>query len=281
MDIINKIGEMQARSEARRLAGEKIAFVPTMGFLHQGHMSLLKEGRNRGDDLILSIFVNPTQFAQGEDLDAYPKSIERDLGLAEKEGVDAVFLPDAAQMYGENYQTYVSLEKLPNYLCGISRPTHFRGVATVVTKLFNIVKPHVAIFGEKDFQQLAVIRQMVCDLNMDIDIIGGAIVREKDGLAMSSRNAYLSQVQRQSALCLFYSLQHARKLVKNGVNETEVIIQSTREIIESQPETCIDYLMMCDPVSLESKPMIQGPTLFALAVKVGNTRLIDNMILEP
>lgn len=272
---------MQARAERMRMAGKTIAFVPTMGFLHQGHMSLLKEGRKRGDDLVLSIFVNPTQFAQGEDLDAYPKSIERDLALAEKEGVDAVFLPDATQMYPGNYQTYVNLETLPNFLCGQSRPTHFRGVATVVTKLFNIVKPHVAIFGEKDFQQLAIIRQMTRDLNMDIDIVGGPIVREDDGLAMSSRNAYLNPTQRQTALCLYKALQNAQKLVKNGVNDAEAIIRSSREIIVSCPETTIDYLTICDPNSLETRSLIHGPSLFAMAVKVGNTRLIDNMIIEP
>lgn len=281
MEIIKTVKDMQARSERIRLSGKKIAFVPTMGFLHEGHMSLLREGKKRGDDLVLSIFVNPTQFAAGEDLDKYPKNIERDLSMAEKEGVDAVFLPDAPMMYPGSYQTYVSLEKLPNFLCGLSRPGHFRGVATVVTKLFNIVKPHVAVFGEKDFQQLAVIRQMTLDLNMDIDIVGGAIVRERDGLAMSSRNAYLSDSQRQTAVCLYNSLQNAENLVKNGETDAEAIILASRTNIESKPETAIDYLTVCDPVTLETVHTINRRVLFALAVKVGTTRLIDNMILEP
>jgi pantoate--beta-alanine ligase len=272
---------MQKRSESVRLSGKKIAFVPTMGFLHQGHMSLLKEGRRSGDDLVLSIFVNPAQFGANEDLSTYPKNIEGDLAMAEKEGVNAVFLPKSMDIYGENYQTYVNLEKLPNYLCGLSRPGHFRGVATVVTKLFNIVKPHVAIFGEKDFQQLAVIRQMAKDLNFDIEIIGAPTVRESDGLAMSSRNSYLSPEQRKSAVCLIKSLQKAGELVKNGEKKSEAIIGYSTEIILSHPETSIDYLTICDPVSLEAVNDINGPVLFAMAVKVGTTRLIDNMILTP
>lgn len=281
MDIIQTVKDMQERSERIRLSKKKIAFVPTMGFLHEGHLSLLREAKKRGDDLVLSIFVNPTQFAPGEDLDAYPKNIEGDLALAEKEGVDAVFLPNETQMYPGRYQTYVSLETLPHFLCGLSRPVHFRGVATVVTKLFNIVKPHVAVFGEKDFQQLAVIRQMTQDLNMDIEIVGGPIVREKDGLAMSSRNAYLSESQRQISVCLYKSLQNAKNLVKNGHTDAEAIIQLSRAIIESNPETEIDYLTVCDPLTLETVHSIRQPVLLAMAVKVGVTRLIDNMILEP
>lgn len=281
MDIVKTVKDMQERSERIRLSGKKIAFVPTMGFLHEGHVSLLKEGRKRGDDLVLSIFVNPTQFGAGEDLDNYPKNIERDLALAEKEGVDAVFLPDATQMYPDGYQTYVSLETLPHFLCGLSRPVHFRGVATVVTKLFNIVKPHVAVFGEKDFQQLAIIRRMVLDLDMGIEIVGGPIVRETDGLAMSSRNAYLSETQRQTALCLYNALQNAVNLVKNGETDAEAIFLSSRTIIESQAETSIDYVTLCDPDTLEIVHTIDKPVLFALAVNVGATRLIDNMILEP
>lgn len=281
IDVITQIKEMQKRSEAIRLAGKKIAFVPTMGFLHEGHMSLLREGRKRGDDLVLSIFVNPTQFGPTEDLSTYPKNIEGDLALAKREGVDTVFLPDSRAIYGEHYQTYVTLEHLPNFLCGLSRPGHFRGVATVVTKLFNIVKPHVAIFGEKDFQQVAVIRQMVKDLNFDIDIVGAPTVREKDGLAMSSRNSYLDTTQRQTALCLIKSLQKAGELVKNGEKNAETVVRVTREVILSYPDTAIDYLTICDPDSLEAVSVIGGPVLFAMAVKVGKTRLIDNMILVP
>lgn len=281
IEIIKNIKEIQQRNEKIRMSGKKIAFVPTMGFLHEGHMSLLREGRKRGDELILSIFVNPTQFGAGEDLDCYPSNLEGDFKLAEKEGVDSIFLPDANSIYGDNYQTYVSLETLPNYLCGMSRPVHFRGVSTVVTKLFNIVKPHVAIFGQKDFQQLAIIRQMTLDLNFDIEIIGAPTVREADGLAMSSRNSYLTQEQRVSALCLIKSLQKARELVKNGEKNSETLVKAVTDIIVSNPETSIDYLSICDPVSLENVSVIEKPVLFALAVKVGNTRLIDNMVLEP
>lgn len=281
MEIIKHIDEMQKRQEAVRLKGKKIAFVPTMGFLHKGHESLLVEGRKRADDLVLSIFVNPTQFAQNEDLSTYPKNIEGDLAIAERNGVDAVFLPDNTEVYRGGHQTYVNLENLPNYLCGLSRPGHFRGVATVVSKLFNIVKPHVAVFGQKDFQQLAIIRQMTKDLNFDIEIVGIPTLREHDGLAMSSRNSYLNAEQRQTALCLIKSLQNALDLVKNGETNPEEIIRYSSEIIASYPETSVDYLAICDPVSLETVSVISGPVLFAMAVKVGSTRLIDNMIIEP
>ena len=281
MDIIRTVKDMQKRQEAIRLSGKRIAFVPTMGFLHKGHESLLVEGRKRGDDLVLSIFVNPTQFGPSEDLSTYPRNIEGDLAIAEKNGVDAVFLPDSADIYLPGYQTSVNLDLLPGFLCGLSRPGHFKGVATVVSKLFNIVKPHVAIFGEKDFQQLAVIRRMTMDLNFDIEIVGAPTVRETDGLAMSSRNAYLSAEQRRTALCLIESLRNARDLVRNGLTNPEEIIRRSSDIISSYPETSVDYLALCDPLTLESVTVITGPVLFAMAVKVGNTRLIDNMILEP
>lgn len=272
---------MQEESEKVRLSGKKIAFIPTMGFLHDGHMSLLKEGRKRGDFLVLSIFVNPTQFAAGEDLDTYPSNLERDFQLADNEGVDAIFLPDSDSIYGENYQTYVELEALPKFLCGQNRPSHFRGVSTVVTKLFNIVKPHIAVFGQKDFQQLAIIRQMTLDLNFDIEIIGAPIVRETDGLAMSSRNAYLSDEQRIYSLSLIKALQKAQELVSNGEKSSEVLINTANTIITSNPETSVDYLTICDPVYLEKVSVVDKPVLFALAVNVGNTRLIDNAILTP
>ncbi len=281
IDIIKSINDMQKKAEEIRLKGKRISFVPTMGFLHEGHMSLLREGRQQGDYLVLSIFVNPTQFAAGEDLDTYPSNLERDFAFAEKEGVDAVFLPDSDSIYGKHYQTYVSLETLPQFLCGISRPVHFRGVATVVSKLFNIVKPHVAVFGQKDFQQLAVIRQMTLDLNFDITIIGAPTVREPDGLAMSSRNAYLTDEQRIYGLSLIKSLQKAQELVSKGENVSEVIINTATKIIMSNPETSVDYLSICDPVSLETVSVIDRPVLFAIAVNIGNTRLIDNAILTP
>ena len=231
--------------------------------------------------MVVSIFVNPTQFGPSEDLETYPKDLKRDLDLLQKEGVNAVFIPDADEIYGENYQTYVELEKLPNHLCGLSRPVFFKGVATVVTKLFNIVKPHVTIFGQKDFQQLTVIRQMVRDLNFDIEVVGAPTVRESGGLAMSSRNTYLTPDQRISALSLNKSLQKAQTLVENGLKDADKIIDTAAELIRSHPETEIDYITICDPETLDDMKTIDKPALMALAVKIGKARLIDNMILKP
>ena len=272
---------MQARSNLQREKGNTIAFVPTMGFLHEGHLSLLREGKKHGNDLILSIFVNPTQFGENEDLDAYPRNLERDLDMARKEGVDAVFTPVKDSIYGDAYQTYVTLEQLPNYLCGISRPVHFRGVATVVTKLFNIVKPHVAVFGQKDFQQLAVIRQMTRDLNFDIKIIGAPTVREHDGLAMSSRNTYLSDQHRVSATLLYKSLQDAQAQVQDGETSAFRIIETATATIQSCGHADIDYISICDPDTLNDMDTVEKPALMALAVKFGETRLLDNMVLKP
>jgi pantoate--beta-alanine ligase len=281
MEIITVINNMQARSDKMRREGKTIVFVPTMGFLHEGHLSLVREGQKYGDDLVVSIFVNPAQFGPGEDLETYPRDFERDLELLRKEGADAVFAPDAEEIYGENFQTFVEMEKLPKHLCGLSRPVFFRGVATVVTKLFNIVKPHAAIFGEKDYQQLTVIRQMVRDLNFDINIVGARTIREADGLAMSSRNIYLNSKQRMSALSLNKSLIKARELVENGLIDTAEIIDKAAKMIRSQPETEIDYIVICDPETLDDMKTIDRPARMALAVKVGKARLIDNMLLKP
>jgi pantoate--beta-alanine ligase len=280
MKIIAAVKDMQKHADQIRNTGKTIAFVPTMGFLHDGHLSLIKDGRKRADTVVVSIFVNPTQFGPGEDFKSYPRDMDRDLALCQTAGADIVFAPDATELYGSNYQTYINLSKLPNHLCGISRPTHFKGVATVVSKLFNIVKPHIAIFGQKDYQQLLVIQQMVCDLNFDIEIIGAPIVREADGLAMSSRNTYLTPEQRKQALCLYNSLNKAQELVKSGVIETAKIIDAAKEIIASQPEAMIDYIRICDPDTLEDVQMADKPVRMALAVKIGKTRLIDNMILS-
>jgi len=272
---------MQARSDQMRKAGKRIALVPTMGFFHEGHLSLMREGRKRGDDLVVSIFINPTQFGPGEDLDSYPRNLERDFELAKKENVDAVFVPDKQELYPERFQTYVRQEKLPDHLCGLSRPVHFQGVTTVVTKLFNIIKPHVAVFGRKDYQQFIVIRQMIRDLNFDIEIIGSPTTRESDGLAMSSRNTFLTSLQRDSALTLYQSLQTAQKLVENGEKKSKTLIDTASNLIKSYPETDIDYIAICDPDTLDDMAVIDRPALMALAVKVGKTRLIDNMILRP
>ncbi len=280
MKIIETAGDMQVVAEQARLKGKKISFVPTMGYLHEGHLSLVRMARKLGDLLVVSIFVNPSQFAPHEDFETYPRNFQRDFDMVEKEGVDILFTPKPDDIYPEGYQTYVNLEKLPNHLCGISRPAFFRGVATVVTKLFNIVKPHTAVFGKKDYQQFLVIRRMVFDLNMDIDIVGGETIREPDGLAMSSRNAYLTASQRKSGLSLNQALLAAQKAVESGITDASQIIRETKDFIDSHPETQIDYVTICDPETLEEIHVINRPALMALAVKVGSTRLIDNMILN-
>jgi len=263
-----------------RKAGKRIALVPTMGCLHEGHLSLMRLGRKEGDHLVVSIFVNPTQFGPAEDFEAYPRDFDRDCEMAKSVGVDTVFAPETHALYGNGYQTYVFLEKLSLHLCGRSRPNHFRGVASVVAKLFNIVKPHIAVFGEKDRQQLIIIRRMVDDLNFDIRIVGGPIVRERDGLAMSSRNSYLSKEERASATVLFQVLQTSQKLVEQGEQSPERIIKTARELILSRPHTRIDYISICDPEILEDVDQIDKEALMALAVYVGKARLIDNAVLR-
>lgn len=280
IETINKIKEMQKCSDLMRKEGRSIAFVPTMGFLHEGHLSLMKKGHELADVLIASIFVNPAQFGPNEDLASYPRNIDGDLNLLKKEGVDIVFLPGEKEMYPDGFQTYVELKNLPNYLCGLSRPVFFRGVASVVAKLFNIVKPHYAIFGKKDYQQFLVIKQMVKDLNFDIEVAGAPIVREKDGLAMSSRNSYLNPEQRIHALSLYRSLTRAGEILQTGERNSSKIIGEATAIINSYPDTEIDYIKICDPENLSYMEIIDRPALMALAVKVGKTRLIDNMILN-
>ncbi|PLX84785.1 MAG: pantoate--beta-alanine ligase [Desulfuromonas sp.] len=276
MDIINSVEEMQQRALTARGNGQKIAFVPTMGYLHQGHLSLLEEGRRRGVLLVLSIFVNPTQFGQGEDFDDYPRDLRKDCALAEEVGVDLVFAPDAKQMYPSGYATYVDVERLTESLCGASRPGHFRGVTTVVNKLFNIVQPHVALFGCKDFQQLAVIRQMVTDLNMPVDVIGMPIVREEDGLAMSSRNVYLSAAQRLQALTLSAILGESAHRATAGERDPQVLIEAARQRIAELADARIDYIQICHQDSLEDMTQIDDNAVMLLAVYIGDTRLIDN-----
>ncbi len=272
---------MQHRSRALRQAGRTLAFVPTMGYLHDGHLALMREGRRLADVLVASIYVNPTQFAPGEDFEAYPRDMAKDCRLAETIPVDILFTPDDRAIYADGCQTFVTPQDLAQRMCGLSRPIFFRGVATVVTKLFHIVAPHVALFGEKDFQQLTIIRRMVRDLNFAVDIVGVPTVREPDGLAMSSRNAYLKPDQRQAALSLSQSLQEARKQVANGETRADRIIAATTARIEAHPETAIDYIVIVDPDTLENVNVIDRPVRMALAVKVGTTRLIDNMPLDP
>jgi len=264
-----------------RQEGRTLSFVPTMGFLHDGHLSLMQAGRQRGDRLIISIFVNPTQFAPNEDFDSYPRDFERDLDLAREVGVDVVFAPQRESLYPDGYQTYVRSEGLSNHLCGISRPIFFTGVATIVTKLFHIVMPTIALFGEKDYQQLTVIRRMVQDLNMGIEIIGCPTVREPDGLAMSSRNAYLKPEQRAAALSLSQALFHASKRVQSGETETSTIIEDAFKRITAHAETEVDYIAVVDAETLVDIEAIDRPARMALAVRVGTTRLIDNIALNP
>jgi pantoate--beta-alanine ligase len=280
MEVIETVDRMQQSAEYLRSAGNTIAVVPTMGFLHEGHLELMRVGKIHADTLVITIFVNPTQFGPGEDYEQYPRDPEGDLKAAESVGVDVVFMPAAGEMYTDMHQTRVTVERLPNHLCGLSRPGHFDGVTTVVAKLFHITKPHLAIFGQKDYQQLAVISRMVMDLNMDIKIIGVPTVREPDGLAMSSRNKYLSDDERASALCLKKSLDAAQELMDAGETESRVISSRLEALINSHPFTEIDYIELCDPVTLDHADRLEEETLLALAVRVGQTRLIDNCVLR-
>ncbi|HIJ81687.1 MAG TPA: pantoate--beta-alanine ligase [Desulfuromonadales bacterium] len=279
MKIIASVGDMQQLALSRRREGVRIAFVPTMGYLHEGHASLLREGRKRGDLLALSIFVNPIQFGRNEDLDRYPRDMERDCQIASDCGVDVVFAPTVGQMYPPEFQTGVSVRDISQPLCGANRPGHFDGVATVVTKLFNIVQPDIAFFGKKDFQQLAVIRRMVADLNQPVEIVGMPIVREEDGLAMSSRNAYLTPEQRQSALCLYRALQAVRASFAGGETAVANLREEALEILRREPDVNLEYVDFRDGTSLNELETAEAATLIALAVKTGTTRLIDNTIL--
>jgi len=279
MKIIESIDEMQRLSTAARAVGTTIALVPTMGYLHEGHASLMREGRRVGGLLVTSIFVNPTQFGAGEDFTTYPRDMERDMKIAAAAGVDLIFAPAAAAIYPDGYQTFVEVEKLTLPLCGANRPGHFRGVTTVVCKLFNIVQPDLALFGKKDYQQLAVIRKMVADLNIPVDIIGMPIVREADGLAMSSRNSYLSPTERSTALCLSRSIEAVRALYQRGEKDPSILRERVMEEIGAVAAAVHEYVELRDGDTLEEIRKADGRTLLALAVRIGKTRLIDNCIL--
>jgi pantoate--beta-alanine ligase len=260
--------------------GRTIGFVPTMGFLHEGHLSLMRIARETCDVLIVSIFVNPTQFSPNEDLDAYPRDFARDEALCMKEGVDVVFYPEPGSMYASDASVWVDEESLSGVLCGVSRAGHFRGVCTVVAKLFNIVQPDRAVFGEKDAQQLRIIERMARDLNFPVRIVRGPIMREPDGLAMSSRNKHLSDTQRADALCLQHALGLAKELVRNGERSATAIRQAMCDLIERVPGASIDYIELVDDKPLSSVERLEGTILVALAVKIGDVRLIDNAIFE-
>jgi len=282
MKRIKTIHAMQKESEEIRKTGKIIGFIPTMGCLHAGHLSLIRLARDKADIVVVSIFVNPMQFGPNEDLDQYPKDLKRDEALCRQEGTDLIFYPSAEEMYPEDYLTNVTVEKLTEFLCGLSRPNHFRGVATICVKMFNIVKPHFSVFGQKDAQQLVVIRQMVRDLNIDMEIISGPIIRESDGLAKSSRNDYLTIEERADALALFESLELAKVLIHQGEKDAVIIKGAIKNCIEKKERTRIDYIEIVSPDKLIPLPTLEtgSKALIALAVFVGTTRLIDNIIVE-
>lgn len=280
MDIATTVKEVREQVKAWRKEGKTVGFVPTMGYLHEGHESLIKRAVAENDAVVVSIFVNPMQFGPTEDLASYPRDLEADSKLVEAAGAKLIFHPEPEEMYEEGFCSYVDMNGLTNALCGLSRPVHFRGVCTVVNKLFNIVKPDRAYFGEKDAQQLAVVKRMVKDLNMDIEIVGCPIIREADGLAKSSRNTYLSPESRKQAVILSKSIFMARKMIEDGERDAEKVKKAMRELIESEPLTDIDYVEIVDVNTMKSLDVIKGDILCAIAVNVGGeARLIDNTMM--
>ncbi|MEO0198305.1 MAG: pantoate--beta-alanine ligase [candidate division WOR-3 bacterium] len=278
MEVVRSPKEVQKLSNLLRKEGKIIGFVPTMGYLHEGHLSLVRRSKAECDVTFVSIFVNPTQFGPGEDFERYPRDEERDLKLLTELAVDCVFIPEVKDMYPEGYSTYVEETSLSKFLCGAKRPGHFRGVCTVVTKLFNIVKPHKAYFGKKDYQQFRIIERMVKDLNMEVEVVPCEIVREPDGLAMSSRNVYLNAEERRDAVCLYKSLMLARELIERGErNPDNIKKEMERFILSHKSVSRIDYIEIVNKYTLEPVSEIRGDELIALAVFVGKARLIDNM----
>lgn len=278
-EVIRDPAAMRARVEDLRRDGRRIAVVPTMGALHDGHLALIRHARARADVVILTIFVNPTQFGPNEDLSRYPRDEAGDLAKARPCGLDLAFCPSAAAMYPAGAQTFIEVRELQRPLCGASRPGHFAGVATIVCKLFHLTKPHLAVFGEKDFQQLAIIRRMVRDLDLDVEIQGVPIVREADGLALSSRNAYLAPDERRQALALSAGLAAAAAAYRAGERRAAALVAAARAPIEAQPAARIDYVELRDAVELSQIDTVERPAVLALAVFVGKTRLIDNRVL--
>lgn len=276
--VIATPAAMSSWSEQARAQGQRIAFVPTMGALHAGHVALLQEGRRRAERLVLSIFVNPAQFGPREDLERYPRDLPGDLAQAASAGVDVAFVPERTSMYPAGHQTTVQVHELETGMCGATRPGHFVGVATVVCKLFNIVRPHLAIFGEKDFQQLAVLRRMVRDLDMPVEVVGLPTVREADGLAMSSRNRYLSPAERVRALVLSRSLQAARARFEAGERDAAALVAEVRSGLQAAVDR-IDYVELRDAETLRPLDAVEQPAVIAVAAHLGPTRLIDNIRL--
>ena len=280
MVVVQKIQEMKEIAKKLKKEGKSIGFVPTMGYLHEGHLSLVRLSKQQNDITIMSIFVNPIQFGPNEDYDRYPRDFERDKSLAEKEGVDYIFYPSVEEMYPEDFKTVVSVKKITEIMCGKSRPGHFDGVETVVLKMFNIVNPDRAYFGQKDAQQLAVIKQMVKDLNLDVEIVPCPIVREQDGLAMSSRNVYLSEEERKSATVLYRALNLAKEMIEKGQKDVSSIKRAMEEMILKEKYTKIDYIEFVNNDTFEIISKVEGKVLIALAVFVGKARLIDNIVVE-
>lgn len=280
MRIVNSVDEVRKQVEAWKKQGLEVGFVPTMGYLHEGHESLIKKAHEENDKVVVSIFVNPTQFGPNEDLEAYPRDLERDSEICREAGADLIFHPEVDEMYKDDFCTFVNIEGLSKGLCGKSRPIHFRGVCTVVSKLFNIVAPNRAYFGQKDAQQLAIIKRMVRDLNFNIEVVGCPIVREEDGLAKSSRNTYLSTEERKAAVILNKSLSRAKEAINNGERDAKNIISLIAEGINTERLAKIDYVEVVDSISLEAVEKIEKSVLVAIAVYIGKTRLIDNFTYE-
>jgi pantoate--beta-alanine ligase len=279
MEVLRTNNEMTRWREERHRKGQIVGFVPTMGYFHQGHLALMEEALRRAQEVVVSIFVNPTQFGPGEDLDLYPRDMERDLQLCRDLGVDAIFAPEVEEMYPPGFQTRVQVENLTQNLCGQHRPGHFSGVALVVTKLFCAIRPHLAVLGEKDFQQLVVIKRLSEDLNLGVEIVAHPTVREPDGLAMSSRNKYLSAEERSSALTLSRSLLAARDMVTAGERRADVLVARAKEMIEAEPHTRIQYVQVVDEETMTDIDEVTSKAVMAMAVFVGQARLIDNMRL--
>ena len=281
MIIARSIRRIRQEISLNKKKGKLIGFVPTMGALHKGHLSLIKAARKECGYVVVSIFVNPLQFGPKEDFNAYPRIFSKDEKLLKTEGVDLVFYPSMSLMYTDNFSVYVEEVLLSRYLCGKSRPGHFKGVCTVVAKLFNIIQPDIAYFGQKDYQQAQVIKKMVKDLNFPLKIKIMPIVREKDGLAMSSRNSYLNPRERKEALCLYNSLELASEMIRNGARSSNIIIKNMKRLIQNEaPRARIDYINIVNPLTLKDVKKIKGKVLIALAVYIGKTRLIDNMLLR-
>lgn len=279
MQIATTINEVRKQVKAWKKEGCSVGFVPTMGYLHEGHGSLISRARQENDKVVVSIFVNPMQFGPGEDLESYPRDLDKDSAYCESLGADLIFHPEPEEMYTDDFCSYVDMSVLTEELCGLSRPVHFRGVCTVVNKLFNIVQPDRAYFGQKDAQQLAIIKRMVQDLNMDLEIIGCPIVREEDGLAKSSRNTYLSAEERQAALVLSKAVKLGQELVAAGETDAKKIVSEMSALIEKEPLARIDYVKAVDGLTMQQIDTVKTPMLVALAVYIGKTRLIDNFMI--